>query len=104
MALVARILGVSLLTSALVAGLGLALLSLVPGPDATRVEQGVLFHERTPMPLGVYIVAAFILACVGGVMGAVAGAAREIVSAQRQKASNWTDVHNKTNRSDINDL
>jgi hypothetical protein len=72
MVLIARILGVSLLTSALVAGLGLALLKPDPhSPD---------------------IVVVFFLACVGGVIGAIAGAAREIVSAQRQKASNWVDT------------
>jgi hypothetical protein len=48
MALIARILGVSLLTSALVAGLGLALLSFVPGPDEVRVEQAPCPHTRWP--------------------------------------------------------
>jgi hypothetical protein len=78
MALVARILGVSLLTSALVAGLGLALLRSV-------------FRDYTPTTAD-YIIPGFFLACVGGVIGAVAGAAREVVSAQRQKASNWADT------------
>ena len=72
MALIARILGVSLLTSALVAGLGLALLK--------------------PAPHSADIVVILFLACVGAVIGAVAGAAREIVSAQRQKASHWADT------------
>jgi hypothetical protein len=72
MALIARILGVSLLTSALVAGLLLALIQ----PDRHSAD----------------ILAIFFLACVGGVIGAIAGAAREIVSAQRQKASNWADT------------
>ncbi len=72
MALIARIFGVALLTSALVAGLGLALLK----PDRHSTD----------------IVVILFLACVGGVIGAVAGAAREIVSAQRQKASNWADT------------
>jgi hypothetical protein len=77
MALIARILGVSLLTGALVAGLGLALLSSVSHHDATATE---------------YVITAIFLACVGGVIGAVAGAAREIVSAQRQKPSQWADT------------
>jgi hypothetical protein len=77
MALIARILGVSLLTSALVAGLGLALSKSVSDPA---------------MPSSQYVIPVFILACVGGVIGAVAGAAREIVSAQRQKGSHWADT------------
>jgi hypothetical protein len=77
MALIARILGVSVLTSALVAGLGLELLKSVSHPG---------------MPSSEYIIPVFILACVGGVIGSVAGAAREIVSAQRQKASRWVDA------------
>ena len=72
MALIARILGVSLLTGALVAGLGLALLKPDPhSPD---------------------IVVLFFLACVAGIIGAIAGAAREIVSSQRQNASKWADT------------
>jgi hypothetical protein len=77
MALIARILGVSLLTSALVVGLGLALLSSVLGPPKSASES---------------IFPGFFLACVGGVIGAVAGAAREIVSAQRPKGSDWIDT------------
>ena len=77
MALIARILGVSLLTSALVAGLGLALLKSASHPA---------------MPSSDYIIPVFFLACVGGVIGAVAGAAREIVAAQRPKASKWLDT------------
>ena len=77
MALIARILGVSLLTSALVAGLGLALTQVSLRHSCT--------HYRR------YIIPAF-LACVGGIIGAVAGAAREIVYAQRQKASNRADT------------
>jgi hypothetical protein len=72
MALIARILGVSLLTSALVAGLLLALIR--PDPHSTD------------------IVVILFLACVGGIIGAIAGAAREIVSAGRQKASDWADT------------
>jgi hypothetical protein len=77
MALVARILGVSLLTSALVAGLGLTLLKSASQPA---------------MPSSEYIIPVFFLACVGGFIGAIAGAAREIVSAQRQKPSSWADT------------
>jgi hypothetical protein len=77
MALIARILGVSLLTSALVAGLGVALLRSVSHPA---------------MPSSEYIIPGLFLACVGGIIGAVAGAAREIVSAQRPKASHWADA------------
>ena len=77
MSLIARILGVSLLTSALVAGFGLVLLQSVSDPA---------------LPSSAFIVPGFILACVGGVIGAIAGTAREIVAAQRQKVSNWTDT------------
>lgn len=70
MALIARVLGVSLLTSALVTGLGIVLLSAsVNSP---------------PPPLSEVIIPGLFLACVGGIIGAVAGAAREIVDAQRQ--------------------
>jgi uncharacterized membrane protein len=62
MALVARIIGVSLLTAGLGAGLGYA------------------FFGRYSDWSGV----ALLLACVGGIIGAVAGAAREIVIAQRK--------------------
>ena len=72
MALIARILGVSLLTSALVAVLGLAVLR--PEPHSTD------------------IIVILFLACVGSIIGAVAGAAREIVSAQRHKASHWAGM------------
>jgi hypothetical protein len=72
MTVIARIFGVSLLTSALVAGLLLALIQ----PDRHSWD----------------ILTILFLACVGGIIGAVAGAAREIVSAQRQKASNGADA------------
>jgi hypothetical protein len=65
-AVVARVLGWSLLTGGLGAGLGSALFKQDP--------------DR--------IIAALCLACTGGVIGAVAGAAREIVAARRQK-SGW---------------
>lgn len=63
MSLVARILGVSLLMSALTAGLGVALLR----PDRHSSDAVVVVF----------------VAGVGGVIGSVAGAAREIVAAQR---------------------
>ena len=71
MALIVRVLGVSLVTSALVAALGCALLSLASG--------------YAP-PSSAFIIPALFFACVGGVIGAVAGAAREIVDAQRPKS------------------
>jgi hypothetical protein len=99
MALIARILGVSLLTSAPVAGLGLALLKSAshPAMEPARVvgeapAAGPDAEEAVDRPWSEYIIPVFLLACVGGVIGAVAGAAREIVSAQRQKASNWADT------------
>jgi hypothetical protein len=57
MALIARILSVSFLTGALAAGLGF-----------------VFFGQGSDGP-GI----AFVLACVGAIIGAIAGAAREIV-------------------------
>jgi hypothetical protein len=65
-------LGVSLLTGALVAGLLLAIVR----PDRHSTD----------------IVVILLLACVGGVIGTIAGAAREVVPAQRQEASDWTDT------------
>jgi hypothetical protein len=62
MAMIARILGVSLLTAGLGAGLGYALFG--HHSDGTGV--------------------ALLLACVAGIIGAIAGAAREIVAAQRE--------------------
>jgi hypothetical protein len=63
MAVVARIIVVSLLTAGLGAGIGY-----------------VLFGRHSDWR-GISL----LLACVGGIIGAVAGAAREIVAAQRQK-------------------
>jgi hypothetical protein len=63
MAMIARILGVSLLTGGLAAGLGFALFGNTP--DWSGIS--------------------FVLACVGGIVGAVAGAAREIVTARHQR-------------------
>jgi hypothetical protein len=67
MALPARIIGLSLLTGGLGAGLGL-----------------VLFRQY---PYSEYIIPTLLLACVGGIIGAVAGAAREIVTVLRHKVS-----------------
>jgi hypothetical protein len=64
MAVVARIIGCSLLTAALGALLGCA-----------------LFGHHTG-----YGLPTFLLACVGAIVGAVAGAAGEIVTAQRRLA------------------
>ena len=87
--LIARILGVSLITSALVAGVGFSLLKSVPEPT---MPASVVGQPDPVMPARDYTPAVFILACVGGLIGAVAGAAQEIVSAQRSKAPNWADT------------
>ena len=65
MALIARIIGLCLLTGGLGAGLGLA-----------------FFRQYSD-----YIIPTLLLACAGGIIGAVAGAAREIVTALRQRLS-----------------
>jgi hypothetical protein len=71
MTLVARILGLSLLSAALGVGLGCAFFGqLLPASDT-----------------GGWIIISLLLACAGGIIGAVAGAAREIVIAQRQRDS-----------------
>lgn len=62
MSLIARIIGLSVLTAGLAAGFGFALL----GDSSDR--GGV----------------SFVLGCVGGIIGAIAGAAREIASARRE--------------------
>ena len=61
MALVARVIGLAVLTAGLGAGLGF-----------------VLFRQYPD-----YTIPALVLGCVGGIVGAVAEAAREIVGAQR---------------------
>jgi uncharacterized membrane protein YoaK (UPF0700 family) len=66
MAVVARIIGYSLLTAGLGAGLGLALFSQLPD------------HDRNGL--------SFVLACLGTIVGVVAGAAGEIVTTQRRIA------------------
>ena len=65
MAIIARILGLSLLTGGLGAGLGMAVL----GPLAEALGISLL------------------LACVGGIIGAIAAAAREIVTAMGRDPS-----------------
>jgi hypothetical protein len=65
MGLIARILGWSLLASGFGAGLGLVFFGQYGYRD--------------------YIVPTFFLACVGGIIGAVAGATREIVTAMHEK-------------------
>jgi len=64
MAVVARIIGYSLLTAGLGAVLGFALFSQLSD------------HERNGL--------SFVLACLGTIVGAVAGGAGEIVTAQRR--------------------
>jgi hypothetical protein len=66
MAVVARIIGYSLLTAGLGAVLGFALFSQLPD------------HDRNGL--------SFVLACLGTIVGVVAGAAGEIVTAQRRLA------------------
>ncbi len=66
MAVVARIIGYSLLTAGLGAVLGLAIFSQLPD------------HDRNGL--------SFVLACLGTMVGVVAGAAGEIVTAQRRRA------------------
>ncbi len=66
MAVVARIIGYSLLTAGLAAVLGLGLFSQLP------------HNERNGL--------SFVLACLGTLVGVVAGAAGEIVAAQRRYA------------------
>ncbi len=66
MAVVARIIGYSLLTAGLGAVLGFALFSQLPD------------HDRNGL--------SFVLACLGTLVGVVAGAAGEIVTAQRRIA------------------
>jgi hypothetical protein len=63
MTLIARVIGLSLLTGALGASLGLALFKQYP-------DAGVV---------------SLCLACVGGIVGGVAGAAREVVTAVRER-------------------
>jgi hypothetical protein len=98
MVLIAFVLGVSLLTSALVAGLGLALRKsviariLVVSLLTSALVAGFLLALLRPDPHSPDNAVILFLACVGAIIGSVAGATREIVSAQRQKASHWADT------------
>jgi hypothetical protein len=65
MAMIARIIGVSLLTAGLGVGIAFALFGTAPD----------------------WIGIAFVLACVGAIVGALAGTAHETVTALRQKPS-----------------
>jgi hypothetical protein len=65
MAVIARIIGVSLLTGGLGAGLGFVFFGKDPGWGGISL----------------------LLGCVGAIIGALAGTAREIVTALRQKPS-----------------
>jgi hypothetical protein len=85
MVLIARILGVSLITCVLVAGVGFSLLKSVAEPT---MPASVVGQPDSVLPARDYTLAVFILACVGGLIGAVAGTAQRIVSAQRSKAPN----------------
>jgi hypothetical protein len=67
MAVVGRIIGYSLLTAGLGAVFGFALFSQLPDHDRNGIS--------------------FVLACLGAIVGAVAGAAGEIVTAQRRLTS-----------------
>lgn len=67
-ALIARIVGSSLLTAMLGWGLGF-----------------VLFGQSSPS--SDWIIISLLFACAGGIIGALAGAAREIVIALRDRAS-----------------
>ena len=66
MMMITRTVGLSLLAGGLGAGLGFAIF----GP---RYED--------------YVLASLLLGCAGGIVGAVAGAAREIATALRQRPS-----------------
>jgi hypothetical protein len=68
MALIARIIGVSLLTGGLALGLGVAFFGKYPDSNGDRVF-------------------CLLLAFVGAIVGALAGTAREIVIGLRQKPS-----------------
>jgi hypothetical protein len=65
MAITARIIGISLITGALGAGLGIS-----------------LFGQYSD-----YMIPTLLLACVGGGIGAVAGAVRELLTDRRQRLS-----------------
>jgi hypothetical protein len=101
MVVIARILAVSLLTSSLVLlVLGLAVVLrkliiariLVVSLLTGVLVVGLLLARGTPGPHPWDMPAIIFLGSVGAVVGAIAGAAREIVSAQRRKPSVWVDM------------
>jgi hypothetical protein len=71
MALIARIIGLSLFTAGAGAGLGFALFGQ-NSPSSGRQD---------------WIIISVLLACAGGIIGAIAGTAWEIVIALRQRPS-----------------
>jgi hypothetical protein len=76
MAVIGRVLGVSLATGVVV-GMGLALfLAVARGGD----------------PWSEYALIILFFASVGAVIGAIAGAAREVAPARRAKAVPWVDL------------
>ncbi len=83
MTLVARIAALSLLTSGLVAALGLAVLTAFIGPG---------------IPSSELVIPGLVLACVGGIIGAIAGTAREIVAAQRAPQPQSEELSTGTKR------
>jgi|GEM_PF-5970426 len=71
MALIARVLGVSALTSVLVSGFGITV---------------IRWYAPSHMSPDAYLLPGLVLGCVGGLIGAIAEAAREIVVAQERKS------------------
>jgi hypothetical protein len=83
MALIARVIGLSLLTALLAAGIGF----VVFGGSRETEESAVIVGEAPSVTqradsardcTGICL----LLGCVGGIVGSIAGAAREIVSRQ----------------------
>ncbi len=83
MTLLVRIAALALLTSGLVAALGLAVLN------------AIVDHR---VPRGEYVIPGLILACVGGIIGAIAGTAREIVAARGAAQPQTTELSTATKR------
>jgi hypothetical protein len=73
MGVIVRIIGLSVLTAGLGVGLGFALFA--------QYISGEYDYKIIPISLVIC------LGCVGGIIGSVAGAAREIVAAQRPPSS-----------------
>ncbi len=83
MMLIARIAGLSLLASGLVAALGLTVLSAFTGPGVPSSE---------------FVIPGLVLACVGGIIGAIAGTAREIVAVRSAPQPQTTGLSTATKR------